>query len=104
MYYASTVGTFGVASAGRNWGRLASAVHRWGLKLLGGEKVYVLLFSGDAIFLTEDEIFEETFLTFIYFLLIIGYPLSEKKFWVDSDLIWLGFSLNIPKKNVEFSK
>ena len=66
-YYANTVGTFGAVSAGQSWDRLASAVHRWGLKLLGKEKVYVLLFSDDAIFPTEDEIFEETFLTFIFF-------------------------------------
>ena len=67
MYYANTVGTFGVVSAGQNWDRLASAVHRWGLKLLGKEKVYVLLFSDDTIFLTENEIFDETFLAFIFF-------------------------------------
>ena len=32
------------------------------------------------------------------FFLIIGYPLSEKKFWVKDDLIWLGFPINIPEK------
>ena len=66
MYYANTVGTFGVVSAGQNWDRLASAAHRWGLKLLGQEKVYVLLFPDDTIFLTENEIFGGTFLTFIF--------------------------------------
>ena len=98
MYYANTVGTFGVVSAGQNWDSLASAVRRWGLKLVGGEKVYLLLFSGDAIFLTENEIFDEAFLAFIFFLLIIGYPLGEKKFWVKDDLVWLCFPLNIPEK------
>ena len=93
-----------MVSAGQNWDRLASAVHRWGLKLLGKEKVCLLLFSDDTIFLTENEIFDETFLTFIFFLLIIGYPLSVKKFWAKDDLVWLGFSLNIPDKSVEFSK
>ena len=55
-------------------------------------------------FSNRNEIFEETFLAFIFFLLIIGYPLSEKKFWAKDDLVWLGFSLNIPEKSVEFPK
>ena len=104
MYRANTVGTFGVVSAGRNWGRLASASHRWGLKLVGKAKVYLLLFPVDAIFSNENEIFDEMFLAFISFLLIIGYPMSEKKLWAKGDLVWLGFSLNIPEKSVEFSR
>ena len=43
-FYANTVGTFGVVSAGQNWDRLASAAHRWALKLVGEQKVYLLLF------------------------------------------------------------
>ena len=66
MYYANTVGTFGVVSAGKNWDRLASAVHRWGLKLFGGDKVYVLLPPDDTIFVTENEIFGGAFLTFVF--------------------------------------
>ena len=31
MFYANTAGAFGVVSAGQNWDRLASAVHRWAL-------------------------------------------------------------------------
>ena len=34
----------------------------------------------------------------IYFLLIIGYPLSEKKFWAKGDLGCLGFSLDITER------
>ena len=33
-FYANTVGTVGVVSAGQNWDRLASAVRRWDLKLV----------------------------------------------------------------------
>ena len=43
-FYANTVGTFGVVSAGQNWDRLASAVRRWALKLFEKKKVYLLLF------------------------------------------------------------
>ena len=104
MRYANTVGTFGVVSAGQNWGRLASAVRRWVLKLVGEAKVYLLLFPGDAIFSTENEICDAMFLAFIFLLLKIGYPMSEKKFWAKGDLVWLGFSLNIPEKSVKFSR
>ena len=37
-FYANAVGTFGVASAGQNWDRLASAANRRALKLVGGRK------------------------------------------------------------------
>ena len=49
-FYANTVGAFGVVSAGRKKDRLASAPRRWALKLVGEEKVYLLLFSDGAIF------------------------------------------------------
>ena len=61
-FYANTAGTFGVVSAGRNWGRLASAAHRRDLKLVGGKKVYLLLLMGDASFLTEKRSLVEFFL------------------------------------------
>ena len=49
FFYANTVGAFGAVAAGRNWGRLSSAVHRWGLKLVGKRKVILLLFSDGAL-------------------------------------------------------
>ena len=61
LYYARTVGTFGVGSAGRNRGRLSSAAQRWELKLVDAKEVFILLFSDDALFLAEDENFEEPF-------------------------------------------
>ena len=41
-FYANTVGTFGVVSAGQNLDRLASAVHSWALKLVEKKKAYLL--------------------------------------------------------------
>ena len=49
LYYANTVGAFGVASAGQNRGRLASAVHRRDLKLVDAKEVVFLLFPDDAL-------------------------------------------------------
>ena len=34
LFHANAVGALGVVSDGENWGRLASAVHRWALKLV----------------------------------------------------------------------
>ena len=65
LYYANTVGASGVVSAGQNWDRLASAVRRWDLKLAESKEAPILLFSDDALFLAEDEIFEGSVLVII---------------------------------------
>ena len=65
LYYAYTVDAFGVVSAGQNWDRLASAVHRRALKLVDAKGVFILLFSGDALF-CRSEIFEESCLLIIF--------------------------------------
>ena len=62
LYYANTVGAFEAVSAGPNWGRLAIDVHWRALKLVDAKAVFILLFSDDALFLAEDEIFGESFL------------------------------------------
>ena len=38
LFYAHAIGAFGVVSAGRNWDRLASAAHRWTLKLVANNE------------------------------------------------------------------
>ena len=49
LYYAHTVGTFGVVSAGQNWDRLDSAAHSWALKVVGAKEVFFLLFPDGAL-------------------------------------------------------
>ena len=44
FFYANTVGTSGVVSAGRNWDRLAIAVRRWALKFVGKQKSILITF------------------------------------------------------------
>ena len=61
LFYANTVGAFGAVSAGRNWDLLAIAVHTRSLKLADNAEVFMLLFSDDALFLAENDIFEESF-------------------------------------------
>ena len=60
-FYKNTFGAFGVVSAGGNWGRLASAAHRWDFKLVDRNEVCMLLFSDDALVLAESEVFNEFF-------------------------------------------
>ena len=60
LYYANAVDALGAVSAGRNWDRLAIAVHSWALKLVGAREVFILLFPDGALFLAEDEISEES--------------------------------------------
>ena len=58
---ANNVGAFGAVSSGQNWDRLASAAHRWGLKLVDGADFFMLIFPDDALVLAESGIFEESF-------------------------------------------
>ena len=60
LFRANAVCTFGVVSSWGNWARLASAVRRWALKLVGNNDFFLLLFSRDALFLAESEIFGES--------------------------------------------
>ena len=69
-FYANTVGAFGAVSARGDWGRLASAAHRWDLKLVENNDFF-LLFSGDALELEECEIADESPLVVIILLMIL---------------------------------
>ena len=68
---------FGAVSAGQNWDRLAVAVHRCALKLVGEKVARLLLFSGGALFLAGDDISEE-FFVITSTVMILGFPFSEK--------------------------
>ena len=80
LFYANTVGAFGAASAGRNWDRLASAVHMWGLKLVENNSLFMLLFPDGELFLAGSGIFEESFLSVTSPLMIPWYLLARKNY------------------------
>ena len=80
LFYANTVDAFGAVSAGQNWGRLESAVHRWALKSVDAKEVSILLFSDDALFLAEDEIREETFFSNNILLMILRYRPDRRNY------------------------
>ena len=99
IFYANAVGAFGVISAGQNLGRLAIAAHRRALSLVGNKKFFALLLSFDALFFGRNEIRGESFVPAVFFLMIIDYPFSAKKFLVRNDLVWLGFPIDLANKN-----
>ena len=66
LFYAKAVGTSGVVSPARNWDRLAIAVRRWALALVGNNEMYFLLFSDFTLVVEGNEIFGETALMVIF--------------------------------------
>ena len=48
LFYSNADGAFGTVSDGGNWDRLASAVHRWALKLVGESDYHTLQFPDDS--------------------------------------------------------
>ena len=71
--YDATVGAFGVVSAGRKWNRPSSAPRRRASPLGGNAKLFLLLYSEDALVLEENAISYGGFLLEISFLMTIGH-------------------------------
>ena len=93
LFYANAVGSFGVVSAGQNWGRLSIAVHRRALKLVDKQKVFLLLFP-TTHFLSGRWDLRRSFLNKSVFLMILWYPCIDGEFWVKNELVWIVFSLD----------
>ena len=87
LFYSHAVGAFGVVFDGGDWDRLAIAVHRWELKLVENNDIPMLLFPDDARVLEESEISDGSFLVVIFFLILLGYPIS-------GGISWAGISLD----------
>ena len=98
-FYVNTVGTFGVASAGQNWDRVASFVHRSCLRMLGKEAVFLFLFSDDTILVCEKSERDKIVKLIFTLCVLIGYPLTSKKFWFEQNCLWLGFEIDLHKKS-----
>ena len=98
-FFVNTVGTFGVASAGQNWDRVAAFVHRSCLRLLGTKKLFMFLFSDDTFLICERHDRDKILRRLFTFLTIIGYPLSLKKFWFEENCLWLGFEVNLHERS-----
>ena len=100
QHYVNTVGTFGVASAGQNWDRAASAVHRFALSLCLRLPLFLFLFVDDTFMLCEKGDLPLILPILISFMMTLGYPLIQRKFWLDQHLIWVGFAIDLNNKVV----
>ena len=72
--------------------------------MVGGKKFFLLLFSADALVWVGNDVFGETFIAWLFFLMIIGYPLSNQNFWVINYPTCRGFPIDVTNENAGFSK
>ena len=59
--------------------------------------IFLLSLRG-ALALVENEIVGGAFLIAIFFLMILGYPFREKKFWAKNDIVWLVPPIDVSAK------
>ena len=94
--YINMVGTFGVSSAAYWWGRLAAAVQRSGLHVLGPWLgVWSLLFADDFNLTAEGRAFAKALLASLWWLVLSGVPLSWKKCRGGLVYNWIGLEINL---------
>ena len=92
--YLNKTGTFGISSAAYWWGRLAAAMRRSGLLLLGPlSPLWALLFA-DAFNLTADgREYARSILMFVWWLVVLGVPISWHKTRGGLRYTWVGHEL-----------
>ena len=94
--YLNNCGTFGIASAAYWWGRLAAAIHRAGLTILGPElPLWVLLFADDFNLTGSGATFARAILAFVWWLVILGVPISWKKSKGGLVYTWVGYEISL---------
>ena len=94
--YLNKRGTFGIASAAYWWGRLAAALRRFGLLVLGPLlPLWVLLFAGDFNLTAEGREFARSLLAFVWWLVLFRVPLGWKKSQGGLAYSWVGFELSL---------
>ena len=90
------VGTFGVASAGYWWGRLAAAVMRARHYALGHLfSLWSLLYADDGTDIACSSYWERPLMLGLLFMQILGVPLSWKKCRGGLQYDWIGYWLDI---------
>ena len=94
--YLNKVGTYGVASAAYWWGRLAAALHRLGLTVLGRElPLWAKLFADDWDLTGVGDTFIPATLGFVWILVALGVPISWKKSRGGGTYSWIGYELSL---------
>ena len=94
--YINKVGTFGVSSASYWWGRLAAAIQRAGLKIVSAAwALWAMLFADDCDLTGEGSTYKEAMLCFIWWLVVLGVPLSWKKSKGGFTYSWIGYEKSV---------
>eukprot|EP00971_Amphidinium_carterae_P350444 6491545-Amphidinium_carterae.1 len=92
-FYVNQVGTFGVASAQYQWGRLAALLNRLCYHLTNGS--YNLVYVDDFLLLHQSANADRDRLSVLILMLILGVPLSWKKLQFGQLLEWIGIEINL---------
>jgi len=93
--YLNTVNTFGVGSAGYWWGRGGSAIIRLAHYMLGHEDaLWSLLYADDGLNVGRTGYFERGLIMHLFVLVLLGLPLSWKKFKGGVTVEWVGYWLD----------
>jgi len=85
------VGTFGIASAGYWWARLAAIVMRTGLYLQFQAWFWQLLFADDILLSASGPDTAEVLLTAVLWMVVIRAPIAWKKFRGGFEGDWIGY-------------
>ena len=94
--FLNTRGTFGISSAAYWWGRLAAALTRAGLLVLGPWlPLWAFLFADDYDLTAEGKDLMRSILAFIMWLVVLGFPLSWKKSREASPIVGWGYERSL---------
>ena len=94
--YLNCVGTYGLASAGYWWGRCAAGIHRLMYAIFGQSyMLWLLLFADDWLILSGGRHFKQGLLYPIFFLQVLGVPLSWRKVQGGFTTTWIGYEIDL---------
>lgn len=79
-------------------------MRKWASSLTGNSKFTHLLAPDDTLVLEEDEISDGCYFLVTIFLIVSGYPFSEKKSRAGNCLVWLVFEIDILANRAGFPK
>ena len=96
LVYLDLCGTFGVSSAAYWWCQLAAAIQRSGLYILGPLlPLWILLFADDWNLTAEGRNFARCLLAYVWWLVVLGVPVSWKKSRGGLCYTWVGYELSL---------
>ena len=95
LVYLNLVGTYGVASAGYWWSRLAACLVRLVHAVMGDLPLWIFLYSDDWLFFTGGSRWKEGAVLPLFLLRVLGLPLSWKKVNCGRVVGWIGLEINL---------